>query len=215
MTFDAQHVYDAQNTEDYVLDIVTWTTSASKSRQQCHTKIAILRDIKHLPRLHPRRGPEQSVGRLYIKSNGSMARLPCAINSYQASFHAYLPSSRSANGRIDGDFTTALPTRLGSSALLDSTAMALSATYIGQAYQDLGLRTYSLQKYVEAVKAIRTQLARLVSREDVLYVTAILQTYEVGTLTTARSTFCNDNTVIDIYSLPQWTSRLGSSCAGL
>ena len=77
--------------------------------------------------------------------------------------------------------------RLGSSALLDSAVMALSATYIGQAYRDLGLRTYSLQKYVEAVKGIRAQLAQLVSREDVLYVTAILQTYEVWILNEQRS----------------------------
>jgi hypothetical protein len=63
--------------------------------------------------------------------------------------------------------------RLGTSKLLDSAIMALSATY------NTSLSVYSLQRYVDAVKSVRTQLARMDAREDILYVTAILQTYEV------------------------------------
>jgi hypothetical protein len=69
--------------------------------------------------------------------------------------------------------------RLGTSKLLDSAVMALSATYIGQTYHDTSLFIRSLQKYVDAVKSSRTQLARMDAREDIPYVTTILQTYEV------------------------------------
>lgn len=95
--------------------------------------------------------------------------------------HAYLPAYRTASRHIDGDFTAVLPTCLGTSKLLDSAIMALSATYIGQAYQDTSLRMYSLRKYIDAIKSVRTELVRMDAREDILYVTAILQTYETFT----------------------------------
>lgn len=93
---------------------------------------------------------------------------------------AYLPSVSNPHQRIGGDFTGALPFRLGDSPMLDYAITALCAVYVGSSWQDRMLYREGVESYARAVQCLRGCIERSTTTQDMLYVTAALQTYEVS-----------------------------------
>lgn len=93
---------------------------------------------------------------------------------------AYLPSVSRPHQRIGGDFTGALPCRLGDSPMLDYSITALCAVYVGSSRQDKMLYRGGVESYARAVQCLRGCIERSTTTQDMLYVTAALQTYEVS-----------------------------------
>lgn len=93
---------------------------------------------------------------------------------------AYLPSVSNPHQRVGGDFTGALPFRLGDSPMLDYAITALCAVYVGSSWQDRMLYREGVESYARAVQCLRGCIERSTTTQDMLYVTAALQTYEVS-----------------------------------
>ena len=97
-----------------------------------------------------------------------------------AFLNAYLPSVTTPYRRLGGDFTGALPFRLGDSPMLDYAITALCAVYVGSSWQDNMLQQEGVGSYAKAVQCLRNCIKRPTTSRDMLYVTAALQTYEVS-----------------------------------